>query len=63
MDGSQDSSRKEDYRRCRTGHEIHLEIEDDLYKKIYIYNFIFRQGPLVFGNQWSRHNLTNNFLK
>ena len=33
MDGSQDSSRKEDYRRCRTGHEIHLEIEDDLYKE------------------------------
>ena len=33
MDGSQDSSRKEDYRRCRTGHEIHLEIEDVLYKK------------------------------
>ena len=24
---------RKDYRRCRTGHEIHLEIEDDLYKK------------------------------
>ena len=30
MDGPQDSGRQEDN---RTGHEIHLEIEDDLYNK------------------------------